>query len=82
MFRVGRSAMNRSALIQLLSDPRDPEDVLSSLGAEELGELLDALFQNLDTPEPEFGAQAWYEMAVEESTRRTLQQDNAAHGVA
>ncbi|WP_240721059.1 hypothetical protein [Pseudarthrobacter sp. NamE2] len=47
-----------------------------------LADLLDALYQNLDTPEPEFGAQAWYELAVEESCRRAVSPDGAAHGVA
>ena len=73
--------MNSSKLLHFLDDPRDPEEVLPTLTAGELADLLDALYQNLDTPEPEFGAQAWYELAVEESCRRAAP-DGAAHGVA
>jgi hypothetical protein len=79
---IGRIVMNSSRFLHYINDPRGPEEVLPTLPAEELAKLLDALFQNLDTPEPEFGAQAWYEMAVEESLRRTNSADGAAHGVA
>lgn len=74
--------MNSSKLRQYLNDPRGPEEVLPTLTAGELVELLDALYQNLDTPEPEFGAQVWYEMGVEESCRRAVSPGGAAHGVA
>ncbi|ELT42647.1 hypothetical protein ACJJV6_10230 [Arthrobacter nitrophenolicus] len=74
--------MNSSKLSHYLNNPRDPEEVLPTLTANELADLLDALYQNLDTPEPEFGAQAWYDMAVEESCRRAALRDGAAHGVA
>jgi hypothetical protein len=74
--------MNTSKLLHYLNDPRDPEEVLPTLTAGELADLLDALYQNLDTPEPEFGAQAWYELGVEESNRRAASPDDAAHGVA
>ena len=63
--------MNHSKLAQVLNDPRGPEEVLPLLAAEELANLLDALYQNLDTPAPDLGAQVWYEFAVEESVRRT-----------
>jgi hypothetical protein len=63
--------MNHSKLSQLINDPRGPEEVLPTLPAEELANLLDALYQNLDTPAPALGAQVWYELAVEESARRT-----------
>ncbi|HAG59409.1 MAG TPA: hypothetical protein DCL83_08860 [Arthrobacter bacterium] len=63
--------MNHAKLAQVIRDPRGPEKILPSLAAEELADLLDALYQNLDTPAPEFGAQAWYEFAVEESPRRS-----------
>ncbi len=63
--------MNHSQLSQVLNDPRGPEEVLPLLAAEELANLLDALYQNLDTPAPDLGAQVWYELAVEESARRT-----------
>jgi len=51
--------MNHAKLAQVIRDPRGPEKILPSLAAEELADLLDALYQNLDTPAPEFGAQAW-----------------------
>jgi hypothetical protein len=63
--------MNHSKLSQVINDPRGPEEVLPTLEAEELANLLDALYQNLDTPAPDLGAQVWYELAVEESARRT-----------
>ncbi|WP_104062965.1 hypothetical protein [Arthrobacter sp. 4R501] len=63
--------MNQTRLSQVIHDPRGPEEILPSLAAEDLANLLDALYQNLDTPTPVFGAQAWYELAVEESARRT-----------
>ncbi|MET4591121.1 hypothetical protein [Arthrobacter sp. 754] len=63
--------MNDTELALFISDPRGPEEVLPLLAAEELANLLDALYQNLDTPAPAFGAQSWYELAVEESARRT-----------
>jgi hypothetical protein len=63
--------MTQPNLSQFLNDPRGPEEVLPLLAAEELANLLDALYQNLDTAAPEFGAQFWYELAVEESARRT-----------
>ena len=63
--------MNHSRLSEFLNDPRGPEMVLPSLPAEDLTKLLDALYQNLDTPMPVFGAQIWYDLAVEESARRT-----------
>ena len=52
--------MTRSKLFHYLTDARGPEEVLPALTTAELVELLDALYQNLDTPEPEFGAQVWY----------------------
>ncbi|MDQ0770859.1 hypothetical protein QF031_003608 [Pseudarthrobacter defluvii] len=74
--------MNRSELLHYLTDPRGPEEVLPELTTGELVELLDALYQNLDTRDPDFGAQVWYEMGVEESSRRAVSPDGAAHGVA
>lgn len=63
--------MNQSDLSRLIHDPLGPEKILPSLAAEDLANLLDTLFQNLDTPTPVFGAQVWYELGVEESARRT-----------
>ena len=74
--------MNTHQLFAFLSDPRDPEEVLAALPAEDLAGLLDLLFQELDTVEPAFGAQAWYDLALEESNRRSVSPDGAAHGVA
>lgn len=74
--------MNSSQLSQFINDPRGPEEVLPILPAEELANLLDALYQNLDTPTPDFGAQVWYELAVEESARRAVSPGGSAHGVA
>lgn len=62
--------MNRSKLSRVINDPRGPETVLPDLSGEELEALLDALFQNLDTPSPDLGAQFWYDLCVEETTRR------------
>lgn len=63
--------MNHSKLSHVINDPRGPEEILPALPMEELANLLDALYQNLDTPAPDLGAQVWYELAVEESARRT-----------
>jgi hypothetical protein len=63
--------MNDTELALFITDPRGPEEVLPLFAAEELANLLDALYQNLDTPAPALGAQSWYELAVEESARRT-----------
>jgi hypothetical protein len=62
--------MNHSQLSRLINDPRGPEEVIPGLSGEELVALLDALFRNLDTPSPDPGAQFWYDLCLEESTRR------------
>jgi hypothetical protein len=80
--KPSRVTLNSSQLSKFINDPRGPEEVLPTLPAEELASLLDALYQNLDTPEPEFGAQVWYELGVEEAARRAVSPDAAAHGVA
>ncbi|MEV7634468.1 hypothetical protein ACFYLX_12140 [Pseudarthrobacter enclensis] len=74
--------MKNPKLFLYLDDPREPDEVLALLSAEDLANLLDILFQDLDTAEPEFGSQAWYDLAVEESCRRAASPDGAAHGVA
>ncbi|MGX9898811.1 hypothetical protein ACW0JT_01120 [Arthrobacter sp. SA17] len=43
---------------------------------------MDALYRNLDTPEPEFGAQVWYELASEELERRKDRKFPDAYGAA
>lgn len=69
---TGYTEMNHSSLLfRCLNDPRGPEEVLPAMSPQDLARLLDALFQNLDTPEPEFGAQTWYEMALEETRLRS-----------
>ena len=65
----GRTKMNSSKLNLYLNDPRGPEEILPTMTAEELAHLLDALYQNLDTPEPVFGVERWYEFAFEECRR-------------
>jgi hypothetical protein len=73
-----------SKVFQLMNDPRDPEVILSSLSAQELSSLTDALYRNLDTPSPVPGTETWYELAIEEGIRRTTAapaagpQENAA----
>ncbi|MDR6417687.1 hypothetical protein [Pseudarthrobacter sulfonivorans] len=57
-----------------MSDPRGPEEVIPGLSGEELAALLDALYRNLDTPTPHLSAEFWYDLCVEESTRRTAGQ--------
>lgn len=74
--------MTHSKLLHYLTGPGGPEEILPTLTNGELVELLDALYQNLDTPEPEFGAQVWYEMGVEETCRRAVSPGGTAHGVA
>jgi hypothetical protein len=49
----------------------DPEATLTAASTGELGIIVDALYRNLDTPKPVFGAQDWYDLATEELARRT-----------
>lgn len=64
-----------------LNGRNDPEDVLPTLAAEDLAALADALFSHLDTKDPEFGAQAWYDSVVDEISRRVASPSDAT-GVA
>ncbi|MFF1252770.1 hypothetical protein ACFVYC_09805 [Pseudarthrobacter sp. NPDC058329] len=57
-------------LFRIIRDPRGPETTISSLSDLELARLLDALYQNLDTPRPEPTAIFWYETGVGESLSR------------
>jgi hypothetical protein len=57
-------------LHRIISDPRGPDAVTSSLSNEELAQVLDALYRSLDTPAPEPGTVYWYEACLEESLRR------------
>lgn len=62
--------MSHSQLSRYISDPRGAEGVIPGLSDEELAVLLDALYRNLDTPTPHLSAEFWYDLCVEESTRR------------
>lgn len=74
--------MNRPQLVHYINDSRDPGIVLSEATVRELEQLVDALYRNLDTPEPEFGAQVWYELASEELERRKDRKFPDAYGAA
>ncbi|MBT2556111.1 hypothetical protein [Arthrobacter sp. ISL-5] len=63
--------MNRSQLARFLKLSADPEATLTAASTDELGIIVDALYRNLDTPKPVFGAQDWYDLATEELARRT-----------
>jgi hypothetical protein len=69
-------------LSHLINDPRGPEMVLPSLTAQELSNLIDALYRNLDTPAPVLEAETWYELAVEEDLRRSTPPENATRSRA
>jgi hypothetical protein len=58
-------------LAHLINDPRGPEMVLPTLTAQDLSNLIDALYRNLDTPSPALEAESWYELAVQEDLRRS-----------
>lgn len=62
--------MTDQRLFGMLWDLSGPEAVTASVSDEELAHLLDALYQNLDTPTPDPRAILWYEIGVEESYRR------------
>jgi hypothetical protein len=74
--------MNRPQLVHYINDSRDPSVVLAAATVHELEQLVDALYRNLDTPEPEFGAQVWYELASEELERRSAPNAPGAYGAA
>lgn len=69
--RRSKTSMQGNPLKALGRD-HSPEKVLARLDARELASLLDALFQNLDTPTPHIDAEYWYELAKEESQRREI----------
>jgi len=62
--------MNRSQLAFLRNDDQDPYTALAAASEGELVKLIDALYRNLDTQEPEFEAQLWFDLATEELERR------------
>ncbi|MBT2594109.1 hypothetical protein J7I92_02165 [Arthrobacter sp. ISL-72] len=62
--------MTRQQLVLLMNTDRDPQTVVRAATTSELQSLSDALFRNLDTDHPAFGAQIWYDLAMEELDRR------------
>ncbi|MET3203270.1 MULTISPECIES: hypothetical protein [unclassified Arthrobacter] len=58
-------------LSQLINDPRGPGMILPTLAVQELRNLIDALYWNLDTPSPTLEAETWYELAGDEDLRRS-----------
>jgi hypothetical protein len=48
----------------------DPAATVRTLSDAALGQLADALYRHLDTPNPSFGAHTWYELAAEELQQR------------
>ncbi|MDQ0754554.1 hypothetical protein [Arthrobacter sp. B3I4] len=48
----------------------DPAATVQALSDAALGQLADALYRHLDTPNPSFGAHTWYELAAEELQQR------------
>lgn len=74
--------MNRSQLAHFMKHSTDPETTLAAASTEELSIIVDALYRNLDTPTPVFGAQDWYDLATEELERRSAQASPHAYGAA
>lgn len=64
-------AVKDAQLFRILSDPRVPAAITSGMSDDESAGLLDALYRNLATPAPEPSAIFWYEIAVEDSVRRS-----------
>ena len=62
--------MTRQQLALLMNGDADPLLVISSASTSELQALTDALFRDLDTSHPVFGAQVWYDLALEELENR------------
>lgn len=74
--------MNRSQLVHFMRNSGDPEATVTAASTEELGLIADALYRNLDTPNPVLGAQDWYDLAVEELGRRSTPASPDAYGAA
>jgi hypothetical protein len=79
---TGRGTMNRSQLAQFMKHAPDPEATLMAASTDELAIIVDALYRNLDTPTPVFGAQDWYDLATEELARRSEPASPDAYGAA
>jgi hypothetical protein len=58
--------------------------LLPTLTAQELGNLINALYRNLDTPSPSpaLEAETWYKLAVEEDLHRSTPPENATRSLA
>ena len=80
--QTGSGVMNRSQLAHFMKHSTDPEVTLISASTDELSIIVDALYRNLDTPTPVFGAQDWYDLATEELARRSEQASPDAYGAA
>jgi hypothetical protein len=80
--QTGRGTMNRSQLAHFMKHSTDPETTLGAASTDELGIIVDALYRNLDTPTPVFGAQDWYDLATEELEKRSGQASPDAYGAA
>ncbi|MEN8583391.1 hypothetical protein B1A87_016370 [Arthrobacter sp. KBS0703] len=74
--------MNRSQLAHFMKLSEDPEATLTAASTDDLGIIVDALYRNLDTPKPVFGAQDWYDLATEELARRTSSAASDSYGAA
>jgi hypothetical protein len=67
--RLRAAAAARPEPFSILSNARRPEKTICTLPDIELNRLLDALYQNLDTSNPEPSPIFWYEKGVEGSLR-------------
>lgn len=56
----------------------DPAATVQALSDAALGQLADALYRHLDTPNPSFGAHTWYELAADELQQRYQAADDPA----
>jgi hypothetical protein len=74
--------MTRQQLALLMNGDRDPLGVLASATVAELQALIDALFRNLDTRHPVFGAQVWYDLSLEELEKRNKEASPRADDLA
>lgn len=64
--------MNEEDLTRYLDESVDPAETVAALPETALAELADALYRNLDTPSPAFGAHTWYAQVRDELGMRRL----------
>jgi hypothetical protein len=74
--------MTRQQLALLMNGDADPLRIISAASTSELQALTDALFRDLDTSHPVFGAQVWYDLALEELENRINGASPEADGFA